>query len=130
MQIRKSQMEAFGRDASERFPAEVADHIRSTNPRAIEGLSRQELERRVNSGIARARRHGLRSKSSLKAFVNLMFSFAPNFDEHPPILAVLRDPGVPADDRVSQLPIRTTEEDWRQVLARRDDDAWNQRAGA
>lgn len=78
----------------------------------------------VRAGEDRARGHGLTWESSITAFVALMFEFSPNFDEHPRVAALLRDPLVDVNQRVRNLTRVVTHEVWREVRQMEDADAW------
>ncbi len=79
----------------------------------------------IRNGISRARRYGISVESSLAAFVDLVFTVAPNFDEQAQIHAVLKDPSVPPDARVELLGEATLPQDWEQADDLYDEAAWN-----
>jgi hypothetical protein len=99
------------------FVREVARHLREEHASRCEGIGGEELTRRVEIGIARARGHGLTWDASITAFVAIMFEVAPTFDEQPAIRRVLSDRRLSADRRIDALWDRTSEEDWDEAEA-------------
>ncbi len=117
-------MDAFRADRERKFARDVARYLRDRFPGAVAGLDDAELERRGLVGLARGRRHGLSDERTLLSFISLMFRFAPNFDEHPRLGAVLRASGEPPGLRFQRMTALATEADWEEVRRRRDESAW------
>ena len=57
-------------------------------------------------------------------FVELMFRFAPNFDDYPKAKAILNSPDICLEDRPAQILIRLTEADIDQIVEAYDESAW------
>jgi hypothetical protein len=111
------QREMLDRAVEAAFVREIARHLRAEHPARCEGLGDEELARRAEIGIARARAHGLTWDASITAFVAIMFEVAPTFDEQPAIRRVLSDRRVSANRRIDALWDRTSEEDWDEAEA-------------
>lgn len=134
MIIRQEQMRAFQEVADKAFISQTADFLREKHADAtlnlpeggfiVAQISDEILHQLVGNGMARARRYGMKQKSSLEAFVVLMVLVAPNFDGHPLIRKVLTDPSVPPDSRIDALWKRTRDENWQAAAARYDRTAW------
>lgn len=110
--LRPEHMAAFQIEADRAFEDNVIAHLRKEHASAVETLTEQELRKRVHAAISRGRQYGLRSESSLTAFVALACEIAPDFDEHPAIKAVLTDGSVPPDDRIDELLARVSNKEW------------------
>jgi hypothetical protein len=90
----------------------IFDHLCEEQPEALEGLSDDEIRRRVAIGIAKAQTHGLDTPGAATAFVTLLFLVGPAFDRQPNIARVLSDAKLPPDQRMKRLFSLTKEEDW------------------
>jgi|WetSurMetagenome_2_1015567.scaffolds.fasta_scaffold313334_2 hypothetical protein len=90
----------------------VFDHVCEHLPESVAELKDDEILRRAEVAVERAKRHGFLKESSVAAFASLMFLVAPNFDEQPNIKAALKAPGLPADACMERLMGNTKEEDW------------------
>jgi len=90
----------------------------------VASLSDEELRWRITSGIARARSHGFQWQHSIATFVSLMLRFAPNFDQYPPIRAVLGEAAADAEGRADQLLTEVSAEQWQEAQNRYDPGAW------
>src|SRR5215813_8793799 len=93
LQIRRDQLRALQSVTELEFRIRLCSFARENLSSAVAPLDDQELLWRVRSGINRARSHGFAWQSSIATFVMLMLRFAPNFDEYPPIRAVLAGNG-------------------------------------
>jgi hypothetical protein len=101
----------------------LARHLRENHASATVGLGDDVLAARASAGIARARSWGFTTRRDIQTFVVLMCTIAPNFDEHPPIAAVLRDGERPA--RIDALLDEIDRKEWRAAAVLRDDGAWS-----
>ena len=90
----------------------------------LEEVPDDALLEMIRNGIERARGHGLTWETSMGDFVSLMFSVAPNFDEHPLIRRVLEDGRMPVDERVDVLFEIISEETWARAIEDYDPAAW------
>ncbi|WP_437894475.1 hypothetical protein [Sorangium sp. So ce124] len=124
LKIRDEQRRALAEAQEARFVEALGAHLREHHPDAVGGVPAPVMRRRIERGVARARSHGLTWESSIATFVALMFKIAPNFDEYPPIRAVLAARGRPPDERVGQLFERIRGEDWQRAMRRYDARAW------
>ena len=125
MLIRRQQMQAFQREAERLFVGDTAEHLRRHYPEHVSGIPEEVLKAMVRGGITRGRGHGLTFRSTLTAFISLMFVVAPNFDEQPSIHEVLTNPNLPSDSRLDLLTALTTDDDWREAAAIYDVDEWD-----
>jgi hypothetical protein len=113
--IREQQIQYFIAATEEELVKVIAQTVREMNPDRVADYDAAQLAELVKFGMERARSHGLRLAETIAAFVALMFEIAPNFDEQPQIKAVLADANYPADDRVSQLWARTSDDEWQEA---------------
>jgi hypothetical protein len=95
----------------------IFDHLCEEQPEVLEGLSDDEIRRRVSLGIAKARGYGFESPGAATAFVTLLFLVDPAFDRQPNIARVLSDTKIPPDQRMKRLFSLTKEEDWDAAAA-------------
>jgi hypothetical protein len=137
--IRKQQMEAFQPVAEAAFVRKVADYLRETHAEVkvrlpggdltVRQIPDETLLEMAQNGIARARGYGITWKSTLKAFVVLMFVAAPNFDEHPLVSRVLQNDEFAPDSRIDRLWERISEHNWDAVKQNYDPAAWRLKSG-
>ena len=123
--LRPEQLAIFQAEAEQDFVNRLAWHLKENHARAIEGLDDQVLEERIRAGLKRARRYEISEEATLASFVGLMFEFAPNFDEHPRMQAILMDRRIPPDDRIHELVEEATDSDWDDVRHLSDLRAWS-----
>lgn len=122
LKINSEQMKAL-QDVPEReFSDRLCVFARENLERAVESLRDEELLWQVQSGINRARSHGFTWQSSIATFVMLMLRFAPNFDEYPPIRAILGGTG--EEERADRLMTDISGEEWGEVEDRYDPSGW------
>lgn len=134
LKLRQEQMDAFQATADEMFVGRIVGHLRADYADSVVRLATGAFEVRhlpdaalramVRGGLARARGYGMTAEASLAAFVALMVEVAPNFDEHPLLQRILKDPQVPADSRVERLLNEATEQNWQAAAADYDVNAW------
>ena len=122
--IRPEQVRALDRIPERAFVEKLVQFARDNLGVWVTSLDDRELRWRVRSGIARARSHGFEWQSSIAAFVTLMLRFAPNFDEYPPIRAILDAAGTDKEGRADRLLTDVSGEDWEAVVSRYDPEAW------
>lgn len=113
--IRKEQMQIFGERADRLFVCSVAELLRSKHADLVEDLTGDELTKRVAYGIRKAKRHGLTWQSNLSAFVILMFTVAPNFDELKLFNLYFSKQGIHPNLKMKKLLRNTTGPDWKQA---------------
>jgi hypothetical protein len=58
-----------------------------------------------------------------------MFRFAPNFDEHPHVHALLTDPSVDCEHRFNALVEQISGSEWQQIMRDSNRNLWPQRVG-
>ena len=137
--IRREQLEAFRPVTEAEFTGRIADHLRSKHSRSVlrlrksptllERLSDELLREMVRNGIERARSYGLSWESSISGFVVLMFTVAPNFDQHPIVQRVLTASEVAPDERMKLILSEMKSSNWQEAKDRYDSSAWQSQSG-
>jgi hypothetical protein len=122
--IRDDQFSAFQEIAEDAFLDELCVLVRTDLAFWVENWEPDILRERVRSGIARARSHGLTGRASIARFVFPMVRFAPNFDEYPPIRALLLRQDISPEERAKRLLTDIPAKDWLAVEERFDPHAW------
>lgn len=127
LKIGKRQMQVIHAEVEAAYVRDMAAYLRREHADDVAALSDEELDRRAAIAIARALKYDLTWDSSITAFVAIMFSVAPNFDEQPAIRAVMNDESVPPNLRIDALWPRTTDDDWEEaarLASGSGDDFW------
>lgn len=127
LKISKRQLAVIGHSVEDAYAREMARYLREEHEEDVAAYSDEELYPRVEVAIDRAVRYGLTWDESITAFVAIMFTIAPNFDEQPAIRAVLEDKSVPPNLRIDELWGRTSDEDWDEAeeLGERASEFWS-----
>lgn len=115
MKLHSHQMEALQTAADRQFVVWLLAELRKEFPEETAELSDDRLKRRVAYGMSRAEKYGVESNFGITAFVSLMLSVAPNFDEHQPVRDILNEKDVIADTRMQRVLRRHTDADWLEV---------------
>lgn len=133
--IRPEQLEAFQPAAEVAFERRVAEYLRENHAEEfviipsgehqVQDLDDETLLRMVRAGVERARSYGMAGESAITAFIILMFTVAPNFDEHPLIRRTLIDVRDEPDQKIDKLLEQTTDENWEVSQEGYDARAWN-----
>jgi len=136
--VRSDQIKVLEAAAERAFRKRVADYLRERHGQTIvrfpnaksvvRELPDTMLAALVDVGIARARSHGLTWESSLNAFVTMMVTVAPNFDDQPTIREALTDKYRPPDNRMQELGDRVNQQDWDEAAAAYDPRCWLSRS--
>ena len=134
MIIRSPQFTVFQQQADARFIERVVGELLETDAdvvvrfptytTTVSEIPYETLQFMVTSGIERARSYDMTWESTLVSFVSLMFSVAPNFDEHPLIQRVLKDPAILPDERIDHLWEKISEKNWQAVEQHYDSSVW------
>ena len=135
LNVRREQMDVMSAVAEANFERDIARHLRSQYGDAIvrlpEGaefavteLPEETLERLIRVGIAKARRYELTRQSSIAGFVAMMFSVAPNFDDHRLCEVLLGDEEKTPDERSDEIPNVLSEKNWDAIRDDYDRQAW------
>lgn len=122
--IRPDQLQALGAVPEQAFVENLRQFARTELTVWVASFDDTELVWRVRSALARARSHGFTWQSSIAGFVVLSLRFAPNFDEYPPVRAILDAVGTEREGRVERLMSEIDGEHWEAVMDRYDPDAW------
>jgi len=122
VKIRAQQMDLFGTQADAALIDKLVFYLQDEQadnvvelPRyscLLEEVPENSLKEMIRNGIKRAGAHGLTWESSIADFISLMFSVAPNFDEHLLVAQGLKNEQVPVDERVDFLFKIISEEIW------------------
>lgn len=115
MKLHSHHMEALQTAADRKFVVWLLAELRKEFPEETDRLSEDRLKRRVAYGMSRAEKYGVESNFGITAFVSIMVSVAPNFDEHQPIRDILKEKDVIADTRMQRVLRRHTDADWLEV---------------
>lgn len=134
LKIRNEQMEIFQPVAEAAFIRRVSDYLReyhshvavqlSDGVTIIDQIPESKLHQLIQNGAARARNYGLTTESALVSFIVVMFTTAPNFDNHPLIQRLLKDEKFAPDDRIDRLWHHISEQNWEKVKADYDAATW------
>lgn len=124
MRISKGQLETLDRQSEESFIDRLMQYLRTEQTVWVADCSDEQLRQRVRCGVARARSHGFTWESSIGKFTALMFRYAPNFDQHPSIAAVLNCHDVPSEERADLLFSRVSVSQWDEAMQDYDPTAW------
>lgn len=114
MKIPHDQFDRLLQQDAEAFIARIMEAVQDAHPtyRETDAMRRAS----VVAGIKRARAHGLTSDEDLMAYVLMMYSINPNFDQQPQIAAALADTSLAPHDR------------WDRIFGEDFDDAWEEAA--
>ena len=109
LDIGQRQYEALGAAAFAAYPAALVRHIEEAHPEVAATLADEDLRRRVDHGIARARERGLSDPNAIAAFVSLMFVLGPGYDRHAAFDGLLSPESVTGNRwlaRLTEIPAR------------------------
>lgn len=105
--IRDQHLHAFAAAALEDFEARMAAHARRFFPYVCGRLGEGRTREVIRRGLGRAHAHGLSTERELCLYLNLVFTFGPDFDVDPRLpwpARILRDPAVStAAERIERL---------------------------
>jgi hypothetical protein len=104
--IRREQLDALVATGQERFVREMMRYLRSGFPDRLETTTEPELRELVWSGMQRAFRYGLESRTAAAKFIELTVVVGPDFDKSPEaewLLPVLEDTEMPGDERAEYV---------------------------
>lgn len=124
IRIRREQMSVLQEDLDREFHRRAARYIRLRYESLLPDIRDESLAEMVAAGIARGRSHGITSEKTLIAFLDLMFSVAPNFDDVPAIRARLREPSQTQEQRLQSVIENTLYTEWKQACRNYDPAAW------
>jgi hypothetical protein len=122
--LRPQHVEALRAQAEASFRQRLIRHLRNERVPGVDELDDIRLEAKVCFGIDRARKYGFKWPVNFATFVAFMFRFAPNFDQHPHVRAVLTDSSVDCEYRFNTLVQQITDSEWRQIVRDADQALW------
>lgn len=123
--IRPEQLKAFSPQDPEVIASVLFRTARQDHEQVVGQMSDRDLLACVKSAMARGAKYGICDLGPISHFFYLMLSLAPNFDEHPEIQRILKDPQYAQDELVPAVVEETTEETWQDVVERFDAKAWH-----
>ena len=123
--IRHPQIAALPTDPEQdaAFVRWAVGHLRRSCPRQSAALGDDELRRRAEAGLRRARRAGFSEPELVADFLELMVRQAPDFDEHPAVRRALRR-AVPRRLILLSLCAAVDADAWTEIRAASDPSAW------
>ncbi len=124
MKIDQSQMNRLVATAEPDFQARVLAYLRERQAPFVEGLSDDELKRRVRFSLAVGRAHGFTAEAALVSFTNLMFNVGPDFWKQPAFARALKIQLPNEMDRINAVLANVTDEDWSVAQMAADENAW------
>jgi hypothetical protein len=83
MILRHTQMTAFRKAALESFENEMVAHIREFAPRLFEIVGEPGMREFVQMGVDRARQHQFEQRGPVRFYLEMMLTFASDFDTDP-----------------------------------------------
>ena len=122
--IRNSQMAVFDSGAEEQFVQRLMEYFRKSEPSAGPPVSDGTLQKMMETGVKRARSHGIDWEASIAAYIALMFQIAPNFDETTEFRQVLDDPSVPPNQRIDLIAHRVPQSAYVEAAKHYNLSAW------
>ncbi|MBI4903458.1 MAG: DUF4123 domain-containing protein [Acidobacteria bacterium] len=123
--ISPTQMDRFQQVVDEQFVDELVGHMKDKHAAEVAEWPSEVQRARAGTAIARARSYGIESTGSIRTFLSLMIQSGPNFDRHPSVNAVLKDPSIEEDLRPNAAIANLPGREWDAAKASRDDAAWN-----
>jgi hypothetical protein len=122
--IRKEQIQQFIAADEDELVLIAALGALTANPTRTTDYPYEKLKAMVETGVARARSHGLTAAEDIAAFVAVMFETSPQFDEQKDIKAVLEDANFEPGERFFQLFDRVSDEAWEEAEGLYDPEFW------
>jgi hypothetical protein len=124
LEIGEEQLESMAQGDNAVFISFIIEHLRSEHYDYVSDFPNWGLREMVEVGLKKARQHGFKSTEDLVAFVVLMFTMAPNFDEQSDLAAVLADETIPEDKRMDALTVDSLNTSWEEAENAYDESAW------
>jgi hypothetical protein len=81
--IRKEQEKAFAKIAVMRFEENMVIHLNQFFPEECEALGREGTGEAIHHALERAGHYGIVSERDICLYMDVMFAFGRDFDEHP-----------------------------------------------
>lgn len=78
--IRKEQMAVFEAHLSQRFRQQARQHVKDEFPTQTKTLTDPAIDKAIADGMERARLYEVTAERDILLFVDLNFSFGPNFE--------------------------------------------------
>jgi hypothetical protein len=118
-------MAVFQQQMEDRLADDTLAYLREDHADALTGVPEDILRRRVRDGLRRAKTYGIESDVSFQIFVAMMFDLGPHFDSHPVVARLLRDPSLPADERLDALVFEASDRVWDEMAILSGGDLWD-----
>jgi|SRR5579883_408023 len=101
--VRKEQLRALADLDWARFEQQAVEHCRQAFPAICDSLGEDATKQQVHLGLRQAKGHGFESAADLLGYLNLVFTFGPDFQERPWASEVLRDRSFAPSVRIGLL---------------------------
>lgn len=102
--IRAAQMEAFTDDRLRQFAVANAGRVSARFPDVIDGMTRDDVIRRIVHAVQRARAHGIVQRRDLEQFIDFEFLCGPEFDRrHPEPARILSRSGIDGSRKMALI---------------------------
>jgi hypothetical protein len=110
--IGSSHKEQFRLALKQRFARKTAELLRQNYWDAVTDYSVEELRSLALDGINRAEVYNLEYDRDVACFISLLFLVGWHFDEYPLFQAILADPALPHQEKISCLLEVAHDDDW------------------
>lgn len=104
--VRQSQLEAMSAGLLHNFKKEVLNHVKRSFRAEYKSLGESMIRDIIDTGLKRARRYGLTGMRESCGYIDLMFTFGPNFDKDtrfPWAASIVQDMTLPQDAKHAKL---------------------------
>ena len=113
----KSQLQKIAGSSDPMLRVSISNIVKVEHAYVVKDLPPELLATMIDTGMKSARGYGLSKPTDVAGFVMLQFEFGPEFHRHPAINALLTDPTIAVDSRLTAVVERTPESVWREVEA-------------
>jgi [ribosomal protein S5]-alanine N-acetyltransferase len=117
LSIDSSQIKAVFRSKLMRLGRELLIALEHSSPSALNGLSEQETEQRLDSALSKVTSYQFDHERDIRAFIRLSFVIGPNFDLYPPFSDVLSSQTIPIDLKMTRLFRIAQSSDWQHAAS-------------
>jgi hypothetical protein len=122
--LRPEHVEALRPQVEANFRQRLMRHLRNERVPGVDEISDNQLEERIRFGIDRARKYEFKWPVNFATFVAFMFRFAPDFDKHPHVHAVLTDSSIDCEYRFNVLVEQISDSEWQEIMRDADLTLW------
>lgn len=90
--IRQAQMDVFARLQLESFKLRATQYVQARYPEAVKAQGPETVDAWVSHGLGRCAQYGLEREGQVFEYLDWMYLNGRDFDEAPPLQALLSDP--------------------------------------